>query len=160
MTVRALFDAAALVAGGSGGLALLVTLRERRALIRAQAADVQATGFARIMDAAGRGLEHQTELVPSLMDRIARLEGREEAREAVLAAVRTQLDRAEVHAATVEQWVQELRHWAADHRVWDQSAVEQIEQLGGHIAPPPPIPDRRHPPTDPDGLPVPAGAHT
>lgn len=37
--------------------------------------------------------------------------------------------------------------------------VEQIEQLGGHIAPPPPIPDRRHSPsTDPDGVPAPAGA--
>jgi hypothetical protein len=145
--------------GGGGMVAFLLTLRQRRQLLDAQTADTHAAAFQRIINAAGDGLEHTTTIVPQLLERITRLEAREETREQQLDAMRTQLDLAENHSTAVDQWIDELRRWATDHRVWDQSAVEQIQQLGGHIDAPPPIPDRRHT-VDLDLMPVPAGATT
>ena len=80
MTLDALLGSVGqlVVSGGLGGAATyLLTLRQRRRLLNAKAGDVEATGQARIMDAAGRIVEQQAELVPGLLDRIGKLEGRE-----------------------------------------------------------------------------------
>ncbi len=118
---RIVLDFLAIALGGAGGLAGLLTLRQRKQLLSAQAEDVRATGQARIMDAAGRIVEQQADLVPDLLERISRLEERDESRQAELDAV--------------------LRYVDESQR-WMQQALRLVRELGGDIPEPPPAPAR------------------
>ena len=126
--VRIVIELAAAIAGG-GGAAYLLTLRQRKALLAAQAGDVVATGQARILDAAGRIVENNAELVPQLLERVTALEGAAEVREARYAAMGAELD--------------EVHRFAGEAVRWMGNAVRLISELGGHIAPPPEAPQRR-----------------
>jgi hypothetical protein len=149
--------------GGAGALALanrILFRREESNRLNAQATDTQAQAFARIIQAAGAGLENQATIVPTLIDRIAKLEARDEDRETEvatlrdrldstsdeLAATRARLEQAAQHAATVDDWMDSLLAWWADHRQWDESVLTAIERLGGHVERPQPMPDRRRVP--------------
>lgn len=120
-------------AGGGASVAYLLTLRQRKALLAAQAGDVVATGQARILDAAGRIVENQADLVPQLLERVTTLEGAlaqaNELRDARYDAVRVELD--------------EVHEWAGKAVGWMGNAVRLIAELGGHVDPPPPVPTRR-----------------
>jgi chromosome segregation ATPase len=143
--------------GGGGAVAYLLTLRQRKSILNAQATNTQAQAFERIISAAGNGLEHQTALVPALLERITKLEAREEIRDRrdverekeledlrdELEATKTALATAQAHASAVDQWIDAVFTAMREHRAWDEDAVAQIEDLGGTIAPPPAIPDRR-----------------
>lgn len=123
-----------LALGGGSSVAYLVTLRQRRALIAAQAEDADATSKARIMDAAGRIVENSADLVPQLLTRIAKLEARDEFRQAEVAALWAHVD---------------------DSQRWMQNALRLVRELGGET-PDPPSPPSRNAPSFP--RPVPATA--
>lgn len=125
---RLILDIVAIVLGGAGGLAGLLTLRQRRQLLTAQADDVKATGQARIMDAAGRIVEQQADLVPMLLERTKALETREETRAAEHAAI----------AAELEQ----VLRYVDDAQKWMQQALRLVQELGGDMPAPPQPPAR------------------
>lgn len=146
MTLEDVFrDLAALAgAGGIGGAAtFLLTLRQRRRLMAARAGDVEATGQARIMDAAGRIVEQQAELVPGLLERIAKLEEREETRNAELRAVREHAEQAALELAAVVAELDRVYRFADEAARWMQNALRLVQELGAEIPPPPPTPERR-----------------
>jgi hypothetical protein len=108
--------------GGGGGVAYLLTLRQRRALLSARAFDVITT-------AAGRIVEQSADMVPTLTERITRLEASAELRQLRVEAMSAELD--EVHT------------WAGEAVRWMGNAVRLIAELGGNIDAPPPAPERR-----------------
>lgn len=114
---------------GGGGVAYVLTLRQRKALLSAQASDTIATGQARILDAAGRIVENSADLVPQLLQRVTSLESAGEQRQAQLTAVSLELE-------DVHRFVDEAARWMGN-------AVRLISELGGSIAPPPDVPPRR-----------------
>lgn len=110
--------------GGGASFAYVLTLRQRKALLSAQAFDVITTAAARIV-------EQSAELVPQLTERITRLEATAELRQKRLDEMGAELD--EVHT------------WAGEAVRWMANAVRIIVELGGEVAPPPPppVPARR-----------------
>lgn len=130
-------------AGGLGGVVTYVlTLRQRRRILDAKASDVESTGQARIMDAAGRILEHQGELVPGLLDRIGKLEGREEARQAEVNAVRVRAEEADQRLGAVLAELDLVYRFAGEAARWMENALRLVQELGAEIPPPPRPPER------------------
>ncbi|HNX48690.1 MAG TPA: hypothetical protein PKL08_00880 [Thermoanaerobaculaceae bacterium] len=172
MLMRYVLDVIAAL-GGGGLVAYLLTLRQRRTLLSAQAADIQAQAFAKILDSAGEGLKTQTALVPDLMARIVGLEkDRENDRRAMtemrdrqdvtsdrLAATQEQLSAAVAESRTLHAYLDALLDWWAEHRLWDEQVMAALHGLGGHVDPPTPIPDRRRMPAQFVPASVPAGHH-
>lgn len=129
--------------GGLGGAATyLLTLRQRRRLMDAKASDVESTGQARIMDAAGRIVEQQAELVPGLLDRIGKLEGREAARETEVNAVRARAEEADRCLGAVLAELDLVYRFAAEAARWMENALRLVQELGAEIPPPPRPPER------------------
>lgn len=127
--------------GAGGGLAFVLTLRQRRALLAAQASDVTATGQARIMDAAGRIVEQQADLVPQLLQRIAALEALEQTRAGEVDKVRERADRAEQRLAAVVAELDAVYRHVDESQRWMGNALRVVLELGGDIPPPPPPPE-------------------
>jgi len=123
--------------GGGASFAYVLTLRQRKALLNAQAFDVITT-------AAGRIVEQSAELVPQLTERITRLEASAELRQLRVEALSAELD--------------EVHEWAGKVVGWAGNAVRLIAELGGHIDPPPPVPARRPFPRPVPTVPTTAGA--
>ncbi len=108
--------------GGGALLARLLTIRQERALMAAQASDTQASGPARIIDAAAAIVEQHAGLVPDLLQRITQLEGREAIRQTEF---------------------EELYRFADDAVHWMHNALRVVQELGGEIPAPPIPPPRR-----------------
>lgn len=145
MTLDALLGSVGqlVVSGGLGGAATyLLTLRQRRRLLNAKAGDVEATGQARIMDAAGRIVEQQAELVPGLLDRIGKLEGREEARQTEVRAVRERADEADRRLSVALAELDLVYRFAEEAARWMENALRLVQELGAEVPPPPRPPER------------------
>lgn len=145
MTLDALLGSVGqlIVSGGLGGAATyLLTLRQRRRLLDAKASDVESTGQSRIMDAAGRIVEQQADLVPGLLERIAKLEGREEARQTEVNAVRERADEADRRLAVALAELDLVYRFAAEAARWMENALRLVQELGAEIPPPPRPPER------------------
>ena len=139
-------------AGLGGGVTFLLTLRQRRALLTAQAgkvtaeaSDVAATGTARILDAAGRIVEQQADLVPQLLQRIASLEATEKTRAGEVDKVRERADRAEQQLAVVLAELEAMSRHVDESQRWMGNALRVVLELGGDIPPPPPPPEHTRP---------------
>ncbi len=145
MTGRLLLDALAIVLGAAGGITGLLTLRQRKALLTAQASDVAATGQARIMDAAGRIVEQQADLVPGLLERITALEAREEERTRAVEAARQHSAQADVQVAALRTEVDHLWAFVDEATRWMAQALRVIQELGGEMPPPPDAPTLTRP---------------
>lgn len=122
-----------------GGLVGLLTLRQKRLGMTAQANDTNASADARIMTAAASLVEQSGTTVPALLERITRLEEREATREARLSGllVEQATERAELTA-----W----RVWAVQVLEWAAQAVVAVRHLGGDLDDPPAPPtSAQHP---------------
>lgn len=145
MTGRLILDAIAILLGATGGVAGLLTLRQRKALLTAQAGDVAATGQARIMDAAGRIVEQQADLVPDLLARIAALEAREEDRTKAVDEARQHSAQADAQVAALRVEVDHLWRFVDEATRWMAQALRVIQELGGEMPPPPDAPTLTRP---------------
>ena len=123
-----------LIAGGSltAFVVAMLTLRQRRGIMGAQAHDQNATADARIMGAAASLVEQAGTQVPALMERITRLEASNE----------RILDEQAAERAELVAW----RQWGAAVTAWSSQAVEVIRALGGTIPDPPSAPSERRAP--------------
>ena len=121
-------------AGGGGLITYLLPLRQRRRQMDAAAADTRATADSRIMGAVAGIVEQASAHVPSLIERITRLEGDRDRLARDLDRLRDEQD---VERAELAEW----RSWGARQRTWSAQAVDAIRSLGGQI-PDPPTPPR------------------
>lgn len=159
-TARLVLDVLALILGG--GLVALFTVRSKNRLTNAQADDAKAAGTARILDAAGRIVEHQADLVPTFVERVANLEAAATARAREVDELRRRLDEAmdrtaaadaragnaelraaaaEARATAMESELRSLYAYIDDATRWMHQAVELIRRLDGEM-PAPPAPPR------------------
>ena len=123
-------------AGGFGGVATYVlTLRERRAVLAAQASKVEDEGTALLVRASASLLEQAGLAVPALSAAVARLE-------AELKAERERGERLEAHVAADREETAEVHRWIGDAWHWMQRAYREITERGGSIDAPPQPPTR------------------
>lgn len=148
-------DVTALIAAGvaagtaSGGvLVALLTVRQKREVMSAEAGSATAQGQSKIMDSVGVLLEQSGTMVPKLLERITLLEA---SNERIIASHERILDEQAAERHELTAW----RQWGALQVSWAAQAVDAIRRLGGTIADPPapPTVDRRSPAPSAGGTP-------
>lgn len=152
--LRVALDVAAILGGTTGLITYLMTLRQHRGLLDAQAHKTTDEGSAALVGEVGRAaaavLAETAKSLPLLQTEVARLGAALESErrrgdrlERELEAERAKREQLEVDVAADRRERDSLLTWARDHSRWDALAMSTIEQLGGHIETPAPPPDRR-----------------